>query len=65
MPSYDYKCDDCGHEWEVQQKITEDPLKECEKCKKNEAKRQIGKSSFLLKGGGWYSDGYSGTGTDK
>lgn len=60
MPTYDYACDACGHEFERQQRITEKPLKKCPKCGKNKARRMIGGGGFILKGGGWESDLYSG-----
>jgi putative FmdB family regulatory protein len=60
MPTYDYACDACGHEFERVQRITEKPLKKCPKCGKDEARRMIGGGGFILKGGGWESDLYSG-----
>ena len=60
MPTYDYSCDNCGHEFERQQRITENPLKKCPKCGKDKARRMIGGGGFILKGGGWESDLYSG-----
>ena len=60
MPTYEYKCRACGHVFEIIQKITEPPLKKCPKCKKPKAERQIIGGNFILKGSGWYSDGYSG-----
>jgi putative FmdB family regulatory protein len=60
MPTYDYSCDACGHEFERQQRITENPLKKCPKCGKLKARRMIGGGGFILKGGGWESDLYSG-----
>ncbi|MBW1760962.1 MAG: zinc ribbon domain-containing protein [Deltaproteobacteria bacterium] len=60
MPTYDYRCDNCGHEFERQQRITENPLKKCPKCSKDKARRMIGGGGFILKGGGWESDLYSG-----
>jgi putative FmdB family regulatory protein len=60
MPTYDYACDSCGHEFEREQRITEKPLKKCPKCGKDEARRMIGGGNFILKGGGWESDLYSG-----
>jgi putative FmdB family regulatory protein len=59
MPIYEYHCDACGHEFEVMQKITDEPVHKCEACKKLKARRMISQSSFQLKGGGWYSDLYS------
>jgi putative FmdB family regulatory protein len=60
MPTYEYSCDNCGHEFERQQRITEKALKKCPKCSKDKARRMIGGGSFILKGGGWESDLYSG-----
>ena len=60
MPTYEYACEACGGAWETEQRITEPPLKKCPKCGKNAAKRQIsGGGAFILKGGGWYADGYA------
>ena len=62
MPDYEYECTNkkCKHEWEVNQKITEDALTTCPKCKKKTAKRLIsGGVGFILEGGGWADTGYS------
>ena len=58
MPTYDYACGACGHEFELEQRITAPPAKKCPKCGKNKAARQISAGNFILKGGGWYADGY-------
>jgi len=60
MPTYDYHCDHCGHEFEREQRITEKPVKKCPSCGKLKARRMIGGGGFILKGGGWESDLYSG-----
>jgi putative FmdB family regulatory protein len=60
MPTYDYACDHCGHEFEREQRITEKPLRKCPKCGKDKARRMIAGGGFILKGGGWESDLYSG-----
>ena len=65
MPVYEYACEKCGHEFEVSQRITEEPIKTCPKCKARKVKRLISQTSFVLKGGGWYSDLYSSGGKDK
>ncbi len=60
MPTYEYACSACGHELEVEQRITADPLKKCPECGKLKLRRLVGSGNFVLKGGGWYSDLYSG-----
>ena len=59
MPIYEYACPKCDSEFEVEQRITEDPLKTCPKCRSRRIKRLISQTSFALKGGGWYADGYA------
>ena len=56
MPTYDYECTK-GHQFEVEQRITEDPLTRCTICR-SKVTRLISATTFILKGGGWYSDGY-------
>jgi putative FmdB family regulatory protein len=60
MPTYVYTCDSCSHEFEREQRITEKPVKKCPQCGKLKARRMIGGGGFILKGGGWESDLYSG-----
>ena len=59
MPIYEYACGKCDHEFEVEQRISEDPVKTCPRCRSRKVKRLISRTSFALKGSGWYSDGYS------
>lgn len=58
MPKYDYLCKNCGA-IEVEQKITEDPLKQCPVCSGTEIKKLISISNFHLKGTGWFKTDYS------
>ncbi len=58
MPTYSYACEACGKSFEIEQRISEDPIKKCVLCGKAKARRQIVSGNFILKGGGWYSDGY-------
>lgn len=58
MPVYEYECPACEKVFEVQQRISDDPLSTCPDCG-GEVKKLVSMSSFQLKGGGWYSDGYS------
>jgi len=62
MPIYEYACAKCESEFEVEQRITADPVKTCPRCKSKRVKRLISRTSFVLKGGGWYSDLYSSSG---
>jgi len=60
MPTYEYACSSCHHEWEAEQSIKEAALTECPTCHQHAARRQISRGTgFILKGGGWYSDLYS------
>lgn len=54
MPLYDYRCSACGHIEEVKQSIKEDKLTVCPQCGKDTYERLIGKTSFELKGTGYY-----------
>ena len=65
MPTYEYACDKCGHEFEREQRITEDPVKTCPQCRGRKVRRLISNTSFVLKGSGWYSDLYSSQKPDK
>jgi putative FmdB family regulatory protein len=61
--TYEYVCTGCGHLWEAEQRISAEPLKECPACGAAKARRQVsGGMGFILKGGGWYADGYSSSG---
>jgi putative FmdB family regulatory protein len=59
MPTYEYRCEKCGHEFERDQRITDEPVKKCPSCRAARVKRLISTTSFVLKGGGWYSDLYA------
>ena len=58
MPVYEYRCGKCGHEFEELQRITEDPIRKCPQCGKPAVERLISKTSFVLKGSGWYATDY-------
>lgn len=59
MPTYEYLCGKCNHEFEREQRITDDPVKTCPKCRARKVQRLISRTGFVLKGSGWYSDLYS------
>jgi len=59
MPIYEYGCDACGHAFERLQKVSDQPVKDCPECDTAGAvKKLVSRSSFVLKGGGWYKDHY-------
>lgn len=60
MPVYEYECKECDRVFEVQQKMSDKPLTTCPECQAP-VKKLVSRSSFQLKGGGWYADGYSST----
>lgn len=65
MPTYDYKCLDCGHTFEHFQRITEDPLDQCPVCS-GHVKRLIGAGSTpIFKGSGFYQTDYKNKSTSK
>lgn len=58
MPTYEYKCDSCGHVFEKFQKMSDDPVKECPECG-CEVRRVIhGGAGLIFKGSGWYITDY-------
>ena len=59
MPTYEYKCDACGKELEIEQRITAPKLEICPACNEAKLVRLISRGNFILKGGGWYADLYS------
>lgn len=68
MPIYEYRCELCGHEFERFQKMSDDPVDACPECEADSVKKLVSRTSFVLKGGGWYKDGYglsAGSGTSK
>lgn len=59
MPLYEYECPSCSRVFEIWQKISEKPKTACPDCS-GPLKKLVSLSSFQLKGGGWYADGYAG-----
>jgi putative FmdB family regulatory protein len=59
MPTYDYRCNACGHEFELFQSMKDAPKKKCPECAKNALERLIGLGGgVLFKGGGFYETDY-------
>jgi putative FmdB family regulatory protein len=59
MPTYDYICENCDHQFELFQPITARPAKKCPKCGKMSLKRLIGTGAgVIFKGSGFYQTDY-------
>jgi len=60
MPIYEYRCDNCAHEFETIQKVSDAPLKVCPACSEEALRKKISAAGFRLKGGGWYETDFKG-----
>jgi putative FmdB family regulatory protein len=66
MPTYEYVCGKCGHEFERFHSILAEPVKKCPECGKNAVTRKIGMGGgVLFKGGGFYETDYRSEGYTK
>lgn len=55
MPTYDYVCSDCGHQFEAFQAMKDQPLKDCPECSQPHLRRIIGGGTgVIFKGSGFY-----------
>jgi putative FmdB family regulatory protein len=54
MPIYEYRCEECDHQLEALQRISDEPLNDCPECESPTLKKQISAAGFRLKGSGWY-----------
>ena len=59
MPLYEYRCTRCGEIIEVLQKVNDPPRKRCSECS-GKLEKLVSRTSFQLKGGGWFAQGYGG-----
>lgn len=53
MPTYSYKCTECGHQFDAKQRMTDDPLTECPVCG-GPVRRIVGSVGIVFKGKGFY-----------
>ena len=66
MPTYEYICENCGHEFEHFQSMKAGLLRKCPKCGKNKLKRLIGAGAgVIFKGSGFYATDYRSEGYKK
>ena len=54
MPIYEYRCDDCDHQFEALQKISDDALTDCPECNLPVLEKLLTAGGFRLSGSGWY-----------
>jgi len=66
VPTYDYRCNACGHTWELFQSMSAKPVKACPSCGKKQAERLIGMgAAIVFKGSGFYQTDYRSEGYKK
>ena len=66
MPTYEYRCSECGHEFEEFQSIKAKPIRKCPQCGKNKVDRLIGcGAGVIFKGSGFYQTDYRSEGYQK
>jgi putative FmdB family regulatory protein len=58
MPIYEYECSGCGKQFEIFQKFSDEPLSRCQDCG-GHVHKLISRTSFVLKGTGWYVTDYA------
>ena len=59
MPTYDYRCQACGHAFEEFQSMSDAPLKKCPKCGRRRLVRLLGTGAgIIFKGSGFYETDY-------
>jgi len=58
MPIYEYECPNCGKHYEIIQKFSDEPLNRCPECG-GHLHKLISRTSFVLKGTGWYVTDYA------
>jgi putative FmdB family regulatory protein len=59
MPTYDYQCDACDHEFELFQSISDPVKRKCPKCGKQKLRRLFGTgAAVVFKGSGFYQTDY-------
>lgn len=58
MPTYDYACNDCSHQFEAFQSITAAPLTECPKCRGSVRRLISAGNGLIFKGSGFYITDY-------
>jgi len=63
MPTYEYRCKNCGHEFDIVQAFTDDSLTECPSCHEATLKKVFGNVGITFKGSGFYKTDSRSAGT--
>ncbi|MEK6718369.1 MAG: FmdB family zinc ribbon protein [candidate division NC10 bacterium] len=58
VPIYEYECERCQHRFEIMQKLSDRPLKKCEKCG-GPVQKVLSAPGLVFKGSGWYVTDYA------
>ena len=58
VPLYEYECQECGHRFEMLEKVADSPLKVCVKCE-GKVERLLSSPAIQFKGSGWYITDYA------
>jgi len=61
VPIYGYRCTNCGHQFEIQQRMSDDPLKVCPKCQ-GKLTKVLYPTGVIFKGSGFYTTDYKASG---
>ena len=59
MPLYEYRCEACGHQFEVIQKFSDEPVSVCPKCGAGPVQKLLSSPAIQFKGTGWYITDYA------
>jgi putative FmdB family regulatory protein len=62
MPTYGYRCTKCGHQFEVFQRMSDEPIQTCPQCE-GKVTKMLYPSGVVFKGTGYYSTDYKGSGS--
>jgi putative FmdB family regulatory protein len=62
VPTYGYRCTNCGHQFEIFQRMSADALKDCPNCGQPTLKKVVYPAGVVFKGSGFYTTDYKGAG---
>ena len=64
MPLYEYRCENCGHQFEKIQRFSDDPITVCPNCGTGPVVKLLSSPAIQFKGSGWYITDYAKKGSD-